>query len=170
MGIWDAFPIKIQQLFAHENFFKIRDILMMQKQNKVTTANQMLFQKYCITPLHHVWQIVTTISDFYLKLIKSVWRLDLAGELKALPQTTLTISVVTYQWDGQQVRGLAKDLAECPQSRHSASQQKCIAQRDTKVTHLCHLVTLHYHVPQENLSHNAVTVIPSNWYWCFTNV
>jgi len=25
----------------------------------------------------------------------------------------LTISVVTYQWDGQQVRGLAKDLAGC---------------------------------------------------------
>jgi len=64
-GIWDAFPINIQQFFAREKCchnLKIRDILMIQKQNKATTANQMLFQKYCITLLHHKWQIVTTIS------------------------------------------------------------------------------------------------------------
>jgi len=40
---------------------------------------------------------------------------------KGICVNNLTISVVTYQWDGQQVRGLAKDLAECPQSGHSAS-------------------------------------------------
>jgi len=34
----------------------------------------------------------------------------------------LTISVVTYQWDGQQVQGLAKDLAGCPRSGHPASE------------------------------------------------
>jgi len=33
----------------------------------------------------------------------------------------LTISVVIYQRDGQQVRDLAKELAECPRSGHSAS-------------------------------------------------
>jgi len=36
----------------------------------------------------------------------------------------LTISVAvlsSISGDGQQVRGLAKDLAECPQSGHSAS-------------------------------------------------
>jgi len=38
---------------------------------------------------------------------------------KGIYVNNLTISVVTYptiQWDGQRVRGLAKDLAECPRS------------------------------------------------------
>jgi len=31
---------------------------------------------------------------------------------KVICVNNLTISVITSQWDGQQVRGLAKDLAE----------------------------------------------------------
>jgi len=42
---------------------------------------------------------------------------------KGICVNNLTISVVTYpiSGDSQQVRGQAKDLAECPQSGHSAS-------------------------------------------------
>jgi len=39
---------------------------------------------------------------------------------KGICVNNLTISVVTYQWDSQQVRGLAKDLAECQPAKHSA--------------------------------------------------
>ena len=37
---------------------------------------------FVFTSLHHIWQIITTISDFYSKLIKSVWRLDSAPTLQ----------------------------------------------------------------------------------------
>jgi len=40
---------------------------------------------------------------------------------KGICVNNLTISVITYQWDGQQVRDLAKGLAKCLQSGHSAS-------------------------------------------------
>jgi len=43
---------------------------------------------------------------------------------KGICVNNLTISVVTYEWDGQQVRALAKDLAECPLCRQSASITK----------------------------------------------